>query len=222
MFNEGKWHELLSKLRKLQSKDGVSEIVTKANKELNLIKIDNNRIMVATKKTNWKSFKEIPFSMIETVYNELEINRTLTQSQISKGLNVKRSAFIISALSLLPEIEYEEVKNALVFVGYNPTICKIIKVMDEELEISHKDFLDPPETNRILEKRGLLRDSNSRPGKASSSFHQQTVFLRHLSNHGFSRCIGFGLFKKLDVVGFYMITTNFTEESNTRWKQFEG
>jgi hypothetical protein len=44
-------------------------------------------------------------------------------------------------------------------------ISRIIKVIDKFLEIKHQDTTTPVEINPYLEKKGLLNDSASRPGK---------------------------------------------------------
>jgi len=114
MFSEAKWQELISSLKNLTSNSsGYFEIYTKATNQLNLIKITSNNIYVATKK-DWNKFNEIPRDMVETTYNNLLNRGRLTQNDISKGLNVKRSAFIIAALELLPEIEYDYASNSIV------------------------------------------------------------------------------------------------------------
>ncbi len=113
MFNESKWQELISSLRNLTvNSSGYIEIYTKATNQLNLIKITSSNIYVATKK-DWNTFNEIPRDMVETTYNNLLNRGSLSQNDISKGLNVKRSAFIIAALELLPEIQYEKSSNSL-------------------------------------------------------------------------------------------------------------
>ncbi len=113
MLSEAKWLELISGLKQLPTNSsGHFEIYTKATNQLNLIKITSNNIYVATKK-EWNQFNEIPRDMIETTCNTLLRRSRLTQNDISKGLNVKRSAFIIAALELLPEIQYEKSSNSL-------------------------------------------------------------------------------------------------------------
>ena len=42
-----------------------------------------------------------------------QIGKYLNPGIMMKGLNVKRSAFIIAALELLPEIEYDKSSNSL-------------------------------------------------------------------------------------------------------------
>ncbi len=43
-------------------------------------------------------------------------------------------------------------------------IYKIIKAIDKELERLGKEFLTPPEANKLLERLHILNDSNSHPG----------------------------------------------------------
>jgi hypothetical protein len=115
-FNENKFKELINKLSCLpKNSNGYFEIYTKSQKQLNLVKIENYKIFVATKK-DWNKFNNIQREMIETTYNTLIEKGRLSQKDISQGLNIKRSTFIITALELLPEIEYDLASNSLVFI----------------------------------------------------------------------------------------------------------
>jgi hypothetical protein len=116
-FNISKFQEILALIKKLKrNSDGHYEIYTKKQKQLNLIRLGHNSLEVATKK-DWNVFNNIPISMISRTYDTLIKSGQLTQSEISKGLNIKRSAFIIAALDLLPEIRYNEADNSLSFLN---------------------------------------------------------------------------------------------------------
>jgi hypothetical protein len=115
-FDDSKFQELLTLIKKLnRNSNGHYELYTKKQKQLNIIRLGPNTIEVATKK-DWNVFNKIPINMINHTYEALRKNDQLTQSEISKGLNIKRSAFIIAALDLLPEIEYDETTNSLRFL----------------------------------------------------------------------------------------------------------
>lgn len=43
-------------------------------------------------------------------------------------------------------------------------IAAIIKFLDNYLQKNNKESLTPPEANELLEKAGLLKDSNTRKG----------------------------------------------------------
>lgn len=46
----------------------------------------------------------------------------------------------------------------------DPDIAKITQFLDSYLQRTGKEYLTPPEANRLLAKAGLLRDRPSRPG----------------------------------------------------------
>ena len=120
MYNKQKHLELIEKINTLpQDSNSNYKIYTKARKQLNLINIDQEVIKVATKKDDWRVFKEIPFYMFELTYNELEEEKSLTQVYIRDDLDVKRSAFIIAVFSLLDEIEYDESSNTIFWKNQN-------------------------------------------------------------------------------------------------------
>lgn len=142
MFTEAKWEEILSSLKKLTANDsGHVEIFTKSRNQLNLVTIDSDEIFVATKK-DWNKFNEISRNMFETTYNALIKRKKLSQNEISKTLKIKRSAFIIAVLELLPEIKYDPNCNSLI---YNDTNIKNFQIeMDwlGEKIITLNDILD--------------------------------------------------------------------------------
>lgn len=116
MFNDAKWEEIISTLKNLPANhSGCRKIFTKSRNQLNLVSIVSNEIFVATKK-DWNKFNEIPKAMFETIYNALVKGKKLSQNEISKGLLIKRSAFVIAVLEMLPEIKYEESCNSLVYL----------------------------------------------------------------------------------------------------------
>ena len=45
-----------------------------------------------------------------------------------------------------------------------PSIFKIFKAIDEELERTGKSYLEPPEANLVLDRKGILKDRAERPG----------------------------------------------------------
>lgn len=98
--------DLLCELAKKSSINTMNE-----DKE-NKIRIENRKIFVVTKKSE-PEFKEIPLKFIKTTYEELLRNNEVTQTYLSKTLNVKRSAFIMSAFSLLNYIAYDENENSI-------------------------------------------------------------------------------------------------------------
>ena len=44
-------------------------------------------------------------------------------------------------------------------------VSKLIKAIDELLERSEQDSVNPVEANAYLERKGILKDSHDRPGK---------------------------------------------------------
>lgn len=100
------YNDLLCELAK------VGSIFTKKYNMLNKVRIENRIIYVSTKKSK-PEFKEIPLKFIQKSFEALLKNKEISQSYLSKSLYVKRSAFIISAFSLLKYIEYNEEKNSI-------------------------------------------------------------------------------------------------------------
>lgn len=101
------YNDLLCELAKVSSINTM-----KRNKE-NKIRLENRKIFVATEKSSPK-FEEIPLDFIKKTYDELLRNNEVTQSYLSEILYVKRSAFIISAFSLLKNyIAYDENHNSI-------------------------------------------------------------------------------------------------------------
>ncbi|KPK96131.1 hypothetical protein AMJ80_01655 [bacterium SM23_31] len=90
----------------------VKKLVTKTKNKTNLVKIEDNKIFVATEK-DFDEFKEIPDHCLKTTFNELLDGMWLTQNRLKKELNVKRSAFIFTAFDLLPYITYNHDLNAI-------------------------------------------------------------------------------------------------------------
>ena len=90
----------------------LSSIHTMTKKKINNIRIENRNIFVATEKSSPK-FEEIPLNFIKTTYEELLRNNEVSQSYLSETLYVKRSAFIMSAFSLLEYIEYDANNNSI-------------------------------------------------------------------------------------------------------------
>jgi len=100
------YNDLLRELAKVNSINTMT-----MNKE-NKVKIENCNIYVATNKSKPK-YNEIPLKFIKKTYEELLKNKEVTQSHLSETLYVKRSAFIMSAFSLLDYITYDKNKNSL-------------------------------------------------------------------------------------------------------------
>ena len=111
MFDNAKWYELLSKL------SGLDVIFTKANNQENRVKIKDGKIWVSTNDTKFKKDYVVSRRLFERVYNRLLNDVILSQTQICNDLKVHRSAFVITALSLLPEIEYIKATNSLWYRG---------------------------------------------------------------------------------------------------------
>ena len=107
MFDNAKWYELLSKL------SGRDVIFTKATNQENHVKIKDGKIWVSTNDTKFKKDYVVSRRLFERVYNRLLNDVILSQTQICNDLKVHRSAFVITALSLLPEIEYIKATNSL-------------------------------------------------------------------------------------------------------------
>jgi|ERR1035437_1522681 hypothetical protein len=104
------YNDLLCALEK------VSSIKTMTQKRENKIRLENRRILVATKRSNPK-YEEIPLEFIRKTYDELLTKNEVTQSYLSKNLNVKRSAFIMSAFSLLTDyITYDKDTNSIIVI----------------------------------------------------------------------------------------------------------
>ncbi|MDQ7816903.1 MAG: hypothetical protein RDU14_07725 [Melioribacteraceae bacterium] len=108
---ESFYNNLLCELAKHAS------IFTKKRNKQNRIRIEDRRIFVATKKSG-EDYKEIPIEFIQTTFESLLEKNEVSQTYLSKNLYVKRSAFIISAFSLLDEyIEYDENNNSIKIVS---------------------------------------------------------------------------------------------------------
>ena len=90
----------------------VKKLVTKTKNKTNLVKIEDNKIFVATE-IDFDEFKEIPENFLITTFDELLNGKWLTQNRLSKELYVKRSAFIFVAFDLLPYTTYNHDLNAV-------------------------------------------------------------------------------------------------------------
>jgi hypothetical protein len=101
------YNDLLCALEK------VSSIKTMTQKRENKIRLENRIIYVATQKS-MPNYVKIPLKIIKKSYDELLTNNEVTQSYLSETLNVKRSAFIMSAFSLLTDyITYDKGNNSI-------------------------------------------------------------------------------------------------------------
>lgn len=93
-----------------------SFILTKKQGKRNDIRLENRKVFVRTKKSGLK-YEEIPLDFIKTAYDYLVENGEVTQNHLSKELNVKRSAFIISAFSLIEDsILYVKEENKIILI----------------------------------------------------------------------------------------------------------
>jgi len=78
----------------------------------NRVSIRERSIYVATGRSKGV-YKEVPFEFISTAYEALKNSGRLSQTSLSRKLNVKRSAFIFAAFSLLGYINYTPNDNCL-------------------------------------------------------------------------------------------------------------
>ena len=92
--------------------NSVKKLVTKKKNKTNYVKIEDDKIFVATER-DFSKFKEIPEDFLITTFNELLNGKWLTLNRLSKELYVKRSAFIFAAFDLLPYITYNHDLNAI-------------------------------------------------------------------------------------------------------------
>lgn len=104
------YNDLLCELSKRSS------INTMTKNKVNRIRIEDRKIFVETEKSE-PNFKEIPLKFIKITYAELLKNNEVTQTYLSKTLSVKRSAFLLPALSLLEYITYDRSENSIKIIA---------------------------------------------------------------------------------------------------------
>jgi hypothetical protein len=58
-------------------------------------------------------YLEVPYNMFEKTWQVLQEKGRVSQSDLSRVHNVKRSAFMLIAFDLLDEIKYKELNNSI-------------------------------------------------------------------------------------------------------------
>ena len=85
---------------------------TKTRNEANHVMIENEDILVMTKRSK-PDYQHIPYELFNDTWEILNDQKTLTQNELSQGFNIKRSAFMLIAFSLLNYVDYDSTDNSL-------------------------------------------------------------------------------------------------------------
>lgn len=85
---------------------------TKSSNRPNWVNVAGNQVYVRTEKSS-PDFLEIPFDFFLTTWKLLVENGKISQTELSKNYNIKRSAFMLIAFDLLDIVTYLQDKNAL-------------------------------------------------------------------------------------------------------------
>lgn len=102
-------------LEKLSLKN---KYITKTDYKTNHVKIIDNKVFVKTEKSA-PNFEEIPSEMFEKTWDILCDLKRVTQRDLSKKYNIKRSAFILIAFDLLEYVKYNSFDNSLKLIRDN-------------------------------------------------------------------------------------------------------
>lgn len=85
---------------------------TKNRKYENHVIIENQDILVMTKRSK-PNYQHIPYELFNDTWKILNEQKTVTQHELSQIFNIKRSAFMLIAFSLLDYVDYDSTDNSL-------------------------------------------------------------------------------------------------------------
>ncbi len=108
-FNEDVYPEIINKLKQN------TNYFTKTTGALNKVMIQEGVIMVQTNRSK-PDYKEIQRDLFEETWDLLVEYNQISQYELSKIYNIKRSAFMLIAFDLLDFVKYDSEENSLVLV----------------------------------------------------------------------------------------------------------
>ena len=85
---------------------------TKTKNEPNHVIIENNDILVMTNRSK-PDHQHIQYELFHKTWKILNDQKTVTQNELSNRFNIKRSAFMLIAFSLLDYVDYSSTDNSL-------------------------------------------------------------------------------------------------------------
>ncbi len=85
---------------------------TKTRSKPNWVNVEGNKVFVMTEKSR-PDYREVPLRFFTETWNLLVEYGEMTQHELSKIYNIKRSAFILIAFDLLDEVTYFQSRNSL-------------------------------------------------------------------------------------------------------------
>ena len=85
---------------------------TKTKNEPNHVLIENNDILVMTNRSQ-PDYQHIPYELFHKTWKILNDQKAVTQNELSSRFNIKRSAFMLIAFSLLDYVDYDSTDNSL-------------------------------------------------------------------------------------------------------------
>ena len=85
---------------------------TKTRNEPNHVIIENQDILVMTNRSK-PDHQHIPYELFHDTWKILNNQKTVTQNELSSRFNIKRSAFMLIAFSLLDYVDYNSTDNSL-------------------------------------------------------------------------------------------------------------
>ena len=85
---------------------------TKTDNNPNHVIVQGDIVNVRTMKSS-PDYLEVPYNMFEKTWQVLQEKGRVSQSDLSRVHNVKRSAFMLIAFDLLDEIKYKELNNSI-------------------------------------------------------------------------------------------------------------
>ncbi len=109
---------------------------TKTRRDRNQVDIRGREVWVMTKKSK-PNYQMIPCHFFEKTWELLCEKNSVTQNELSKEHNIKRSAFILIAFDLLDFVEYDGAKNALKLK------CRVNSGMERTVNRTWKDVNNP-------------------------------------------------------------------------------
>lgn len=105
-FTTEVYPEILEKLSENE------EYFTKTGFKTNHVSIEDSVVLVKTDRST-PDYKEIPMEMFEKTWEVLSDRKRVTQEELSKGYNIKRSAFMLITFDLLDYVKYNSNDNSL-------------------------------------------------------------------------------------------------------------
>lgn len=85
---------------------------TKSKNRPNYVIVEGSRVLVKTERSA-PEYEEIPIDLFERTWDLLTEKGKISQNELSKVYNIKRSAFMLIAFDLLDDVEYNSGSNSL-------------------------------------------------------------------------------------------------------------